>query len=109
MPGAQAFLRACFADDAAVVGIGQQMDWTIHHKATTISTNADARDGMPGEVYVADFQSAGRGRLDHKWIAPPGVNLMFSVMLDVAGHAPDEIPNQAETAQPSQPWTVFPP
>lgn len=67
------------------------MDWTIHHKATTISTNADARDGMPGEVYVADFQSAGRGRLDHKWIAPPGVNLMFSVVLDVAGHAPDEI------------------
>ena len=67
------------------------MRWTIYHKPETGSTNADARAGSPGDVHVADFQTAGRGRLDHRWLAPPGVNLMFSAVLDVAGHDPSEI------------------
>ena len=67
------------------------MKWKIHRKATTMSTNADAHDGEPGDVHVADFQHAGRGRLDHKWIAPPGVNLLFSAVFDVSGRAPEEI------------------
>ena len=40
-------------------------NWTIHHKAVTESTNLDARDGQPGDVFTADEQTAGRGRLDH--------------------------------------------
>ena len=40
-------------------------NWTIHHKAVTESTNLDARDGQPGDVFVADAQTAGRGS---KWI-----------------------------------------
>ena len=65
--------------------------WRTYWKATTDSTNADARDGRPGDVFVADFQTAGRGRLDHRWLAPPGVNLMFSAVLDVAGREPAEV------------------
>ena len=42
-------------------------------------------------MHVADFQTAGRGRLDHRWLAPAGVNLMFSAVLDVAGHEPSDI------------------
>ena len=65
--------------------------WTIRRKAVTESTNIDARAGAPNDVFVADEQTAGRGRLDHAWISPPGVNLMLSVVLDVAGIAPAEV------------------
>lgn len=59
--------------------------WQIHQKAETASTNLDARAGGHGDVFVADFQTAGRGRLDHKWLSPPGANLMMSAVLSVAG------------------------
>lgn len=67
------------------------MNWTIHHKAVTESTNSDARAGRPGDVFTADFQSAGRGRLDHTWLSPPSANLMMSAVLDVAGLPPDQV------------------
>ena len=62
--------------------------WRIHHKAETTSTNLDARAGRHGDVYTADFQTAGRGRLDHKWLSPPGTNLMMSAVLSVGGLSP---------------------
>jgi BirA family transcriptional regulator, biotin operon repressor / biotin---[acetyl-CoA-carboxylase] ligase len=41
-----------------------------------------ARRGAPdGVVAVADHQSAGRGRLGRSWEAPPGSNLLASVLL----------------------------
>jgi len=66
-------------------------NWTIYHKAVTESTNLDARRGKPGDVFTADEQTAGRGRLDHAWISPPGQNLMLSVVLDVSDVAPPEV------------------
>jgi len=51
----------------------------------TGSTNADlvstAAFVPDGSVLVADHQTVGRGRLDRRWEAPPGVNLLFSVLL----------------------------
>jgi BirA family transcriptional regulator, biotin operon repressor / biotin---[acetyl-CoA-carboxylase] ligase len=52
----------------------------------TGSTNADAlalaRAGAPeGIVVVADHQTAGRGRRDRAWAAPPGGSLLVSVLL----------------------------
>jgi BirA family biotin operon repressor/biotin-[acetyl-CoA-carboxylase] ligase len=42
---------------------------------------ARARAGAPeGSVVIADYQTAGRGRLDRVWIAPPGSSLMLSVL-----------------------------
>ncbi len=38
-------------------------------------------------MLVADHQSAGRGRLDRVWVAPPGSALTFSVLL-----APERVP-----------------
>ena len=67
------------------------MNWKIHHKAETASTNVDARGGSHGDVFTADFQTAGRGRLDHKWLSPPKTNLMMSVVLSVEGLAPDHV------------------
>jgi BirA family biotin operon repressor/biotin-[acetyl-CoA-carboxylase] ligase len=39
------------------------------------------RGAAEGVVAVADHQSAGRGRLGRRWEAPPGANLLLSVLL----------------------------
>ena len=62
------------------------MNWDVRHLAETASTNADvaaaARDGAPeGTVIVADHQTAGRGRLDRTWEAPPGSGLVMSALV----------------------------
>jgi BirA family biotin operon repressor/biotin-[acetyl-CoA-carboxylase] ligase len=55
-------------------------------KATTESTNDDARDaarrGAPsGSAFLADTQTLGRGRLGRSWHSPPGDNLYLSLVL----------------------------
>ncbi len=67
------------------------MDWVIHHKSTTESTNLDARAGTHGEVFTADFQTAGRGRLDHKWISGEAENLLMSAVVSVEGMEASEV------------------
>ena len=67
------------------------MEWRILHKNVTESTNKDALGGKPGDVFTADVQTAGRGRLDHKWLSPPGENLMMSAVVDVADVPPQEV------------------
>ena len=67
------------------------MNWRIHHKAETVSTNLDARAGSHGDVFTADYQTAGRGRLDHVWESPRGQDLLMSVVLDVADRSPAEV------------------
>lgn len=59
--------------------------------AETGSTNADlaerARTGeAEGAVLVADHQSAGRGRRDRTWTAPPRAGLAVSVLLRPGAH-----------------------
>lgn len=58
-------------------------DFAIEWKAETGSTNSDARGAAAWTVVAADWQSAGRGRLDHRWVSPKGVNLAFSAVLPV--------------------------
>jgi BirA family transcriptional regulator, biotin operon repressor / biotin---[acetyl-CoA-carboxylase] ligase len=58
----------------------------VRHVVETGSTNrdllAEAASGAPeGLVLVADHQTAGRGRLDRTWVAPPGASLLASVLL----------------------------
>lgn len=59
----------------------------------TGSTNADlasaARAGAEsGTVLVAGHQTAGRGRMDRGWTAPPGASLAISVLLRPAATVP---------------------
>jgi BirA family biotin operon repressor/biotin-[acetyl-CoA-carboxylase] ligase len=51
------------------------------HRESVTSTQDVARELPIGSVVVADFQSAGRGRLDHRWEAPPGTALLVSFVL----------------------------
>ena len=58
----------------------------LHFARVTESTNADAiasaRDGAQhGSVFLADEQTAGRGRGDHNWISAAGEGLYVSVLL----------------------------
>jgi len=59
--------------------------WDVRHVAETGSTNADlavlAGSGVSGRVVLAtDHQTAGRGRLGRTWEAPPGANLLVSIL-----------------------------
>jgi BirA family biotin operon repressor/biotin-[acetyl-CoA-carboxylase] ligase len=47
----------------------------------TIVLEAAAAGTPEGLVVVADHQHAGRGRLDRRWEAPPGANLLVSILL----------------------------
>jgi BirA family transcriptional regulator, biotin operon repressor / biotin---[acetyl-CoA-carboxylase] ligase len=63
--------------------------------AETGSTNRDllaeaSRGTREGVVLVADHQTAGRGRLDRAWTAPPGASLLVSALL-----RPDLAPTDA--------------
>jgi BirA family biotin operon repressor/biotin-[acetyl-CoA-carboxylase] ligase len=59
--------------------------WTVRVVESTGSTNADllvdASHGAPTHsVLVSAHQTAGRGRLDRTWEAPPGANLLVSLL-----------------------------
>jgi BirA family biotin operon repressor/biotin-[acetyl-CoA-carboxylase] ligase len=65
----------------------------VRRVTETGSTNADvlaeaAAGADEGLVIVADHQSAGRGRLNRTWVAPPGSSLLMSVLLrpPTSGH-----------------------
>jgi BirA family biotin operon repressor/biotin-[acetyl-CoA-carboxylase] ligase len=56
------------------------------YRAEVGSTNTEllrlAREGAPAwSVFVADHQTAGRGRLGRAWVAPPGSSVMVSLLL----------------------------
>ncbi len=65
--------------------------WHVRRFAEIDSTNRylldEARSGAAGGlVAVADHQTAGRGRFDRRWEAPPGSSLLVSVLLRPAPH-----------------------
>ena len=62
--------------------------WRVSVVDLTASTQDDlvekvnAGEGRNGDVIIANFQSAGRGRLDRTFLAPPSTALLFSVYLN---------------------------
>jgi BirA family transcriptional regulator, biotin operon repressor / biotin---[acetyl-CoA-carboxylase] ligase len=64
---------------------GWPAGWHVTVVDETGSTNTDlaqaAEAGAPDRsVLVARHQTAGRGRLDRTWVAPPGANLLVSLL-----------------------------
>ena len=85
--------------DEISIKANMQTKWAgnpVHFVRETDSTNRWAKDlakqGAPhGTLCVADFQSAGRGRLGRQWTAPPGSSVMFSLLLR-PGLKPEKAP-----------------
>lgn len=77
----------------AAVGATLTTRWlgrAYRYAAELDSTNEQmkrwAAEGAPhGAVWLANFQSAGRGRLDRRWDTPPGTSLLLSALLRPAG------------------------
>src|SRR5262245_41275216 len=88
------------SDDLTPERIQHKLDSTIvgravEHYSQVGSTNdlirQYARSGRPeGLVIVADEQTAGRGRMGRAWAAPPGSNLLLSLLLRPSWLAPAE-------------------
>lgn len=78
-------------------GIHSRNDWHVAAVDVTGSTNDDLlRAAERGElvdrsVLRTDHQTVGRGRLDRRWDAPPGTNLLASMYLAAPGEHPGAV------------------
>lgn len=78
--------KAILEDLSGRIGPRFASGYALEIKSQTGSTNDDALEaglrGAPeGTVVLAEQQTAGRGRRGDAWISPPGVNLLFSLLL----------------------------
>jgi BirA family transcriptional regulator, biotin operon repressor / biotin---[acetyl-CoA-carboxylase] ligase len=67
--------------------------WRVEHFDEIDSTNTyvkDRADEPEGLVALADFQTAGRGRMDRGWVSPPRSSLLCSILL-APGLEPDQL------------------
>ena len=74
----------------------------MHLLASVASTNDEAkaaakRGAVHGAAWVAESQTAGRGRQGRAWVSPPGENLLFSVLVRAA-ISPGRLPQTALAA-----------
>ena len=73
---------------AAAIGEGLTTAYlgrNLHYEPHMASTNDEARrlaeEGAPeGALAITDYQSAGRGRFERRWYAPPGSSLLLSLL-----------------------------
>ncbi len=62
--------------------LGRPLMYTPSTGSTNDNALLAARSGAPhGSLFVADEQTAGRGRRGNTWLATPGESLLFSVLL----------------------------
>jgi len=62
--------------------MGRRLLYYPETPSTMIDADQEARRGAPeGTVVVAERQTAGRGRLQRSWLAPPGSSILLSVIL----------------------------
>jgi len=71
----------------AVTDVCARIGWPAPQVVASTSSTNDDLLGTPGHglVRIAVEQTAGRGRLDRRWISRPGEGLTFSIRLDVPG------------------------
>jgi BirA family transcriptional regulator, biotin operon repressor / biotin---[acetyl-CoA-carboxylase] ligase len=77
------------------VNVGAVSGWTVEVVDETGSTNADllatALERPDRSVLAARHQTAGKGRLDRRWDAPPGANLLVSLLFRDVPADPGEL------------------
>lgn len=86
-----------------MVGATWPPGWHVRAVDETGSTNADllaaAAQGAPDHsVLVAGHQTAGRGRLDRVWSAPPGANLLVSLLFRAVPEHPHQLTQRVALA-----------
>ncbi len=83
------------ADEQQVSSGDWPPGWTVRELTQTESTNTDLlaqyRSLPDRSVLRADHQTAGRGRLDRRWDAPPGSNLLASLLFREVPADPGEL------------------
>ena len=61
--------------------IGRNVSYFESVDSTNRVAKEMAKDGAPeGTLVIADSQTAGRGRLNRQWLAPPGSGLLMSLI-----------------------------
>lgn len=77
-------------------------NWQVEIVDETGSTNADllatAAERPHRSVLMARHQTAGRGRLNRVWEAPPGSNLLFSILFKEIPEVPVELTHRVGLA-----------
>ncbi|MDY6913457.1 MAG: biotin--[acetyl-CoA-carboxylase] ligase [Planctomycetota bacterium] len=53
-----------------------------------VAFDSSAQTGADGLVVLAEYQRRGRGRAGRRWLSPPGLNIMMSVLLTDRPDAP---------------------
>ena len=71
-----------------IAASGGALGKPLHVLASTTSTNDEAKHAAKkgathGATWVAEEQTAGRGRQGRAWVSPRGENLLFSVLMRV--------------------------
>ena len=99
--GASVDLSASLAADA-IARRGGALGRPLHVLEETTSTNDEAKRAAKsgaahGATWIAETQTAGRGRQGRAWISPRGENLLFSVLLRIAC-VPSRLPQLALVA-----------
>jgi BirA family biotin operon repressor/biotin-[acetyl-CoA-carboxylase] ligase len=80
------------ADDLRTAIASLPQPWHARYFDRVGSTQDEARRAAPAgapsrSLFVADFQSAGRGRQGRAWLAAPGQGLLLSILLRHTGRA----------------------
>lgn len=72
--------------------VGQNLVYLPETGSTNDEARRLAQAGAPqGTLVITDHQTAGRGRLDRRWLAPPGSSLLMSLVF-----RPDLAPHQTQ-------------
>jgi BirA family biotin operon repressor/biotin-[acetyl-CoA-carboxylase] ligase len=81
--------------DARGGALGRPMRLLVTTTSTSDEAKRAAKEGAPhGATWVAEEQSAGRGRQGRSWWAPAGESLLFSVLVRYA-YPPSRLPQVA--------------
>jgi len=72
--------------------VGRNLVYLPETDSTNTKARRLARQGAPeGTLVIADYQTAGRGRFNRRWLAPPGSSLLLSLIF-----RPPLAPHQAQ-------------
>jgi BirA family biotin operon repressor/biotin-[acetyl-CoA-carboxylase] ligase len=73
--------RSAILDGLSTKCLGGRVLYYASIDSTNVAAKALAAEGAAeGTLVIAEEQTAGRGRLDRRWLAPPGTSLLFSLI-----------------------------